>query len=77
MTFIEYLYRVRNNQNRKMENWRAGQTYFNVLSKYDRNMANDIQNLHGVDCFYVDARIPEFLAYVYTNWNPDLPDIHA
>ena len=44
----------------KPREWRKGQAVFNFIdAKY--NVARDVQLLHGIDCFYSDDRIDDFL----------------
>ena len=47
---------------------RWGQTYLNVLSRYQPNMVLKIFEDHKLDPFYNDKIIPEFLTFVKENW---------
>ena len=51
------------------ENWRKGQKVFNYISrKY--GVARTIQFDHGVDCFYNDDMIDEFIEKSYKLLRP-------
>lgn len=50
----------------KPKEWRDGQTVFNYIDEvYD--VARKVQFIDGVDCFYDDSKIDEFIcrSYIY------------
>lgn len=66
MTFSEYLEEVRY-RHAKNPDWRAGQTYFNVLTTSRSHIAEEIRGTM-FDPFYDNSVIPEFLAMVFARW---------
>lgn len=44
--------------------WRKGQSVFNVVDEY-YGVARTVQFVDGVDCFYVDDYIDDFLLHSY------------
>lgn len=51
-------------KNHKPDHWRRGQTVFNYIDdKYQ--VARIIQHQYGIDCFYDDKNIPDFLTIAY------------
>lgn len=44
--------------------WRRGQAVFNVIDKY-WGVARDVQFIDGVDCFYNDSCIQEFIDHAW------------
>lgn len=69
MTFEEYTALVvkRYPFYRETNDWRSGQTYFNLLYRINPDLANSVRS-SPIDPFYLDARIPAFLLYVGKNW---------
>lgn len=53
---------------RENPNWRTGQTYFNTLNQVRQDLADAIRGTN-LDPFYVDSKVPQFLAYVCEHWN--------
>lgn len=51
-------------------NWRFGQAVFNMLDTdaYD-HIARAVKEEYGVDCFYDDTKIDEFIECVYVKSN--------
>jgi hypothetical protein len=57
----------------KHPDWRAGQTLYNVLffescGAFDSAFADEIRG-GSLDPFYVDARIPSFIAALRNHWS--------
>jgi len=50
------------------ENWRKGQSVFNIVDKCF-GVAREVQFTHNVDCFYNDNAIPEFIKKAYEIYN--------
>lgn len=46
------------------ERWRKGQSVFNVVDDF-YGVARTVQFVDGVDCFYIDEYIPQFLQCAY------------
>jgi hypothetical protein len=64
MTFEEFENEVLTAMNSKPKNWRDGQFVFNYIDeKY--GVARSVQFIDGVDCFYVDSKIEEFITRSY------------
>lgn len=49
----------------KPREWRNGQFVFNYIDKYYPYVAKAVQYKYGVDCFYKDNKIPEFIDCCY------------
>ena len=47
--------------NNKPEGWRQGQYVFNLVNKLYNHVGRVAQFTHGVDCFYRDDKIDEFI----------------
>jgi hypothetical protein len=65
--FEEYLRRVADEQRAHPE-WRAGQTFFNVLYEARPYLADNIRGT-GLDPFYRDERIPLLLDELRIRWD--------
>lgn len=64
VTFDVFRNEVLTAMNSKPKNWRDGQFVFNYIDeKY--GVARSVQFIDGVDCFYVDSKIEEFIARSY------------
>ena len=64
MTFEEFENEVLTAMNSKPKKWRDGQFVFNYIDeKY--GVARSVQFIDGVDCFYVDSKIEEFITRSY------------
>lgn len=44
----------------KPSNWRDGQFVFNYINA-EYGVARDVQFIDGVDCFFMDSKIDEFI----------------
>jgi hypothetical protein len=66
--FTRYLKEVVDDYDQNYPTLRWGQTYLNVLHKYQPNMVFKIFNENKVDPFYNDTLIPKFLDYVRAHW---------
>lgn len=64
VTFEVFRNEVLTAMNSKPKNWRDGQFVFNYIDeKY--GVARSVQFIDGVDCFYVDSKIEEFISRSY------------
>lgn len=45
--------------------WRKGQAVFNIVDR-DFGVARTVQLFHGIDCFYDDEKIDDFLSACWT-----------
>ena len=64
MTFEVFRNEVLTAMDSKPKNWRDGQFVFNYIDeKY--GVARSVQFIDGVDCFYVDSKIEEFITRSY------------
>ena len=43
------------------KSWRLGQKVFNAVESLYGNVAREVQFRDGVDCFYDDSKVDEFL----------------
>lgn len=64
MTKQEFLNEINLAIRDKPKMWRAGQTVFNYIDK-KYGVARTAQFKYGIDCFYNDAKIPDFLDITY------------
>lgn len=64
MNFHEYLQYVSQTWETNKQDWRLGQTFFNVLYVTHRELANELRGDVNLDPFYQDERIPAFLVKV-------------
>ena len=55
------------------KSWRIGQSVFNVIEK-EFGVARDVQFLDGIDCFYVDDNIPEFIDFAWERYKKQKED---
>jgi hypothetical protein len=63
-TFEEFRDEVLTAMENKPNNWRDGQFVFNYIDeKY--GVARSVQFIDGVDCFYVDSKIEDFITRSY------------
>lgn len=51
--------------------WRKGQAVFNVVDE-QFNVAREVQFVDGVDCYYDDTKIDEFLQHAWVAYQPQL-----
>lgn len=64
MTFEGFRNEVLTAMDSKPKNWRDGQFVFNYIDeKY--GVARSVQFIDGVDCFYNDSKIDEFITRSY------------
>lgn len=64
MTFEEFRNEVLSAMYSKPNNWRDGQFVFNYIDeKY--GVARAVQFIDGVDCFYDDSKIEDFISRSY------------
>lgn len=64
MTFGDFKNEIARVIKNRPKSWRKGQAIFNYIeSKYD--VARAVQFEDGIDCFYRDDQIEEFLQKVY------------
>lgn len=52
---------------------RKGQAIFNYVDEKYGDVAREAQFVHGIDCYYLDNKIDEFIKYTY-NILKDLND---
>jgi hypothetical protein len=64
MTKQEFLDEINKVLKNKPSEWRRGQTVFNHIDK-KYGVARIAQFKYGVDCFYMDDKIPDFLDVCY------------
>ncbi len=67
MKFEEFKEEIFNNLENLPEDWRKGQKIFNYVDFAYGDLARHIQFEHGVDCFYRDDLIDDFLKEVYND----------
>lgn len=48
--------------------WREGQFVFNTVDKLFGTTARDVQFIDGIDCFYNDSKIDDFINACYKRW---------
>jgi hypothetical protein len=51
--------------------WRKGQKVFNVCDELFGGTARDVQFIDGIDCFYEDKYIDNFINAVWERLNDD------
>lgn len=59
------------NVNKCPDEWRLGQKIFNVCEQLYGDVARDVQFIDGVDCFYNDRKIYDFLNAVWERVKDD------
>ena len=64
MTFEEFRTDVLSAMKDKPNEWRDGQFVFNYIDR-EYGVARYVQFIEGVDCFYVDSKIEEFIIRSY------------
>lgn len=66
MSFKDFREDVLTAMENKPKQWRDGQAVFNYINaKY--SVARYVQFIEGVDCFYDDSQIDEFITQCYKN----------
>lgn len=51
--------------------WRLGQSVFNIVEAMCGNIAREVQFQDGIDCFYDNTKIEDFLKAVYRRLNEE------
>ena len=69
MTYEEFITELWNLVNQCPKEWRKGQAVFNVLDRDFGGVARDVQFIDGVDCFYNDELILEFIDCAWKRLN--------
>ena len=64
MTFEGFRNEVLTAMDSKPKNWRDGQFVFNHID-VEYGVARSVQFIDGVDCFYDDSKIEEFITRSY------------
>ena len=73
--FKDFREKVMEAMKNKPEQWRDGQFVFNYINdKY--GVARYVQFIEGVDCYYDDKKIDEFISLCYKNLGKDINDIN-
>ena len=47
------------------KNWRKGQKVFNCIESLYGSVAREVQFVDGIDCFYNDNAIDDFIAHAW------------
>lgn len=67
MTFEEFKNDVMNMVDKCPDNWRKGQSVFNVIdAKY--HVAREVQIVEKIDCFYDNYKIDEFIKKAFETY---------
>ena len=53
----------------KPKEWRKGQFIFNRIEQLYGNVARQVQHEDGIDCFYNDSVIEEFIKCAHARYN--------
>lgn len=61
MTAEELKIEIENNLDIKPKNWRKGQFVFNYINSTYSGVSREVQFNDGVDCFYNDEQIDNFI----------------
>ena len=48
--------------------WREGQFVFNTIDRLFGTTARDVKFIDGIDCFYNDSKINDFINACYKRW---------
>lgn len=65
ITFEEFNEVVKKDIKPLPDNWRYGQKVFNYIDANFLHIARDVQMIDGVDCFYDDSVVDEFIVCSY------------
>lgn len=65
ITFEEFNEVVKKDIKSLPDNWRYGQKVFNYIDANFLHIARDVQMIDGVDCFYDDSVVDEFIVRSY------------
>ncbi len=71
MTHEEFIVDLWQNALECPKGWRLGQKVFNVCEDLYGRIARDVQFIDGVDCFYNDQKIDDFLNAVWERLKND------
>lgn len=69
MSYEEFITLVWEKVRTYPKDWRKGQSVFNAVEEIFGNVARDVQFIDGVDCFYLDKNIDDFLDCVWKRLN--------
>ncbi len=65
MTFEEFNEKIKRDIKTLPDAWRYGQKVFNYIDANFLHIARDVQMIDGVDCFYDDSIVDEFIIRSY------------
>ena len=65
MTHEEFITNIWKNVDNCPQEWRLGQKVFNVCEYLYGRVARDAQIIDGVDCFYDDRKVEDFINAVW------------
>lgn len=69
MTLEEFNVRVMRDIKSLPYNWRYGQKIFNYIDANFNHIARDVQTIDGVDCFYDDDAVDDFIIKSWHRYN--------
>jgi len=61
----EFIYELWEKVDSYPKDWRLGQKVFNAVEELYGRVARDVQFKDGVDCFYMDNKIDDFINAVW------------
>ena len=67
MTFEEFKSDIYTKAKKRPGNWRFGQAVFNIVAN-EYGVADTVQFVDKIDCFYNDDKIESFLKASYTRY---------
>ncbi len=74
MTYDEFVADIWEMVAKSPKSWRKGQAVFNVIEeKYD--VARTVQFVDGVDCFYDDTKIQDFINHAWVHVSSHFPAV--
>lgn len=65
MTFEEFNGKIKKDIKSLPDNWRYGQKVFNYIDANFIHIAREVQMIDGVDCFYDDSAVDNFIIHSY------------
>ena len=65
MTYEDFVCKVWERVYSYPKDWRKGQKVFNAIEELYGAVARHVQYFDGVDCFYDDSKIDDFIAAVW------------
>lgn len=68
MTYDDFVNKIMGEVAHRPKRWRKGQAVFNVVDKF-YGIARTVQLSYGIDCFYQDYKIDEFLEACWLELN--------